>query len=211
MFTGLVAGMATVQRIAEQGTAAAGKRLTIAAPAEIAAEMAKGDSLAVNGLCLTLVHMADNALTFDVIAESLKRSNLTELKAGNTVNLELPMRLGERLDGHLVAGHIDCTGLVCRGATAAEPSLQLSVDADWHRFLFAKGSIALNGVSLTLGEVHPPAANQAKFSVHLIAETLAATNLSLLKAGDRVNVETDQLARYIVETTERAAMGRKSD
>ena len=202
MFTGLVEAQGAVRRL-EQGSQ--GLRLSLAVPAKLLTDLALGDSLAVDGLCLTVADIDGDTLGFDVIPESLRRSNLGRLSVGDGVNLERSLQLQSRLGGHLVSGHIDCTGEVrACDDSGTETILEVAVPGEWRRFLFAKGSVALNGVSLTLATVRPEAESaEAHFSVCLIPVTLAETNLGQLSVGDLINVETDQLARYTVETAER--------
>lgn len=188
MFTGLVELMAPV---VEVQAAAPGQRLLIAAP-EFAPEVAIGDSIAINGCCLTVVAHRDAALAFDAGPETLSRTNLGELAIGSQVNLERSLRVGDRLGGHFVTGHIDAVGRLERREDLGEWSnLWFSAPAELAQQMASKGSIAIDGVSLTLVEV-----NSRQFSVQLIPHTLAVTTLGRLAVGDRVNLETDLLAKY---------------
>lgn len=194
MFTGLVESKAAVVEVRDEPP---GKRLRIAAPA-IAAEVALGDSICVSGCCLTVVRFDDGVLEFEAGPETLARTSLGALRTGNFVNLERSLRLSDRLGGHLVTGHVDCTGTL-----EVRNDLGQATDSPWSEMWFRfpkqyaghlveKGSITVAGVSLTV-----VAAEAERFSVQLIPHTLAVTTLGDLKPGDVVNLETDLLAKYV--------------
>jgi riboflavin synthase len=189
MFTGLVQSLATVRELRAEGP---GVRLTITD--ESLAQRAKiGDSIAINGCCLTVVEVAGAAMSFEAGAETLSRTNLGKLQPGATVNLESSLRLGDDLGGHLVAGHVDAVGRLARRQDDAQWStMWFSVPGDLTRQMAAKGSIAIDGVSLTLVDV-----TRDSFSVALIPHTLRVTTLGCLKPGGEVNLETDLLAKYV--------------
>ncbi len=194
MFTGLVeeAGRLEWLRRAEGGA-----QLAVAAP--IAGDGARvGDSIAVNGCCLTVTLAQDGLLVFDLLEETLKKTNLGALKPGARVNLERPLAANARLGGHFVQGHIDTT-TVLRGAErhGADLRLEFEMPADFARYIAYKGSVALNGTSLTVAEVAKDG-----FTVWIIPHTAAATNLGELRAGDRVNLECDILAKYTARILE---------
>lgn len=189
MFTGLVEALATV---VELQTEPPGVRLTIEVPPSIDA-VKIGDSIALNGCCLTVVAATANRLSFQAGEETLRRTNLGCLKLGSKLNIERSLRFGDRLGGHFVTGHIDGLGTLASRTD----------DGDWSTFWFcapvelarqmaSKGSIAVDGVSLTLVDVQSD-----RFSVALIPHTLAVTTLGSLKSGDTVNLETDVLAKYV--------------
>ena len=189
MFTGLVEALGTVCRLETDG---AGRQLIIAV-LSFSAELTVGQSVAVNGACLTVVERADDTCRFQVGPETLRRTNLGEIIPGDRVNLERALRLSDRLGGHLVQGHIDGLGRI------AERSRQ----GDWELIWFdcpeelaaqmvPKGSVAVDGVSLTLVDVATD-----RFSVALIPHTLAHTTLGFKQPGASVNLETDLLAKYI--------------
>jgi riboflavin synthase len=196
MFTGLVEALGRVERVVEEGP---GRRLSLAWPAPGGAgapAMALGESVAVNGCCLTVV-AADEAGGFDVQAgpETLLRTNLGDLHAGDPVNLERSMRVGDRLGGHFVQGHIDTTAVLRdRRPEGDWEFLAFVIDPAWTPLMVSKGSIAVDGVSLTLVDVAPDA-----FSVMLIPHTLAATTLGALRPGRRVNIEADILAKHVAK------------
>lgn len=188
MFTGLVQGLGRVQKILDRPP---GKRLVIEAP-QISREAAIGDSIAINGCCLTVIEHVSAGLAFEAGPETLERTNLGELAVGSLVNLEPSLRVGDRLGGHFVSGHIEGTGLLVERLDDRDWStLWFSFPRPLGRYMVPKGSIAVDGVSLTLVDVEAE-----RFSVALIPHTLEATTLGRLKAGDRVNLETDLLAKY---------------
>ncbi|MBX9787415.1 MAG: riboflavin synthase [Pirellulales bacterium] len=189
MFTGLVESMAQVVEVRE---APPGRRLVIADDV-VAADAALGDSIALNGCCLTVVEHDGNRLAFEAGPETLERTNLGALVAGSAVNVERSVRFGDRMGGHLVTGHIDGHGTLDDRRDEGEWStFWFRAPRDLMRQMASKGSIAVDGVSLTLCEV-----SDERFSVMLIPHTLAVTTLGKLKPGDRVNLETDLLAKYV--------------
>jgi riboflavin synthase len=188
LFTGLVRSLATVRQVCAQPP---GKRLVIHTP-EISQDAALGDSIAINGCCLTVVAHSDDCLGFDAGPETLLRTNLGSLAAGSQVNLEPSLRVGDRLGGHFVTGHVEAIGtLVARQDDRDWSTFWFRFPPQFARYMVDKGSIAVDGVSLTLVEV---AAD--RFSVALIPHTLAATTLGQLNVGSQVNLETDLLAKY---------------
>ncbi len=189
MFTGLVQSLATVQEITPEGP---GVRLTIVEPA-IAAAAKLGDSIAVNGCCLTVVANDPKTVAFEAGPETLLRTTLGKLTVGDQVNLETSLCMGDTLGGHLVSGHIDGVGSVDRRQDDAEWStFWIRVPGELTRQMASKGSVAIDGVSLTLVDVE-----DERFSVALIPHTLTVTTLGSLQAGDPVNLETDLLAKYV--------------
>jgi riboflavin synthase len=191
MFTGLVADLGTVvslERDADAGGLAAGARLRIAS--QLAGELVSGDSIAVNGVCLTATRLEPGSFAADVIAETLGRSSLGGLEAGASVNLELPLRASDRLGGHVVLGHVDGQGQVTSFTAAGV--LVLEVDPGLLRYVVEKGSVALDGVSLTVAAV-----DDHSLSVALIPETLKRTTFGATGVGSRVNVEVDVLAKHV--------------
>jgi riboflavin synthase len=188
MFTGLIADLGRVEGIEQDG---AGATLTIATG--LAGELHEGDSVAVNGVCLTATAVEPSRFRAEAMAETLRRSSLGGLGPGSPVNIELPLRAGDRLGGHVVQGHVDGTGTV--QATRAEGFsrvLEVAAPAELARYLVEKGSVALDGVSLTVSALTPRG-----FAVSLIPETLERTNLGGLGPGDTVNIEVDVLAKHV--------------
>jgi riboflavin synthase len=189
MFTGIVREVGRVQAV-EGGRD--GVRLLVAAP-ETAAAAHVGDSVSVNGVCLTVTEARDGVLAFDAVPETLRRSSLGRLDTGSDVNLEPALRAGEPLGGHIVQGHVDGVGHV-RGVDAEGDGLRLAVElpAELARYCVEKGSLAVEGVSLTLATVHP-----SHVEIALVPHTLAATTLGRLAPGDPVNVEVDVVAKHV--------------
>ncbi|MGQ9486349.1 MAG: riboflavin synthase [Armatimonadota bacterium] len=189
MFTGIVKELGVVDRV---DATAEGARLVIVAP-QMASRVQVGDSVAINGVCLTVVRKDGEQLQFDAVLETLRRSNLGELKPGERVNLEDALRVGEAMGGHFVQGHVDTTGAVERLSPQGNAVVMVvSVSEEWVRYAVPKGSVAVDGVSLTIVDV-----GRDDFSVWLIPHTRAVTTLGLRRVGDRVNVEFDMLAKYL--------------
>jgi riboflavin synthase len=191
MFTGLVEKLGTVREIVPEGS---GTRLSIEA-GELAGQTVLGESVAINGACLTVVSRDTTSFAFQAGPETLARTNLGPLKPGDRVNLERSLQVGDRLGGHIVQGHVDAVGAV----DARRP------DGEWLTMWFrcpgwltaemvSKGSIAVDGVSLTLVDVEPD-----RFSVALIPHTLAMTTLGFKQPGDAVNLETDIFGKYVIK------------
>jgi riboflavin synthase len=152
-----------------------------------------GDSIAVNGVCLTVVELEDGEFTADVMAETLSRSSLGALAAGSRVNLERPMAVGDRLGGHIVQGHVDGTGTVMERKTSDNWEIvKIALPAGLTRYVVEKGSITVDGVSLTVVDAGPD-----YFTISLIPTTLALTTLGFKQPGDPVNLEVDVLAKYV--------------
>ncbi len=189
MFTGLVEHCLPLTAVIDEPP---GKRLVLAVRA-YEGEIAMGESIALNGCCLTVVEIRGDELHFQAGPETLVRTNLGQLTAGSRVNIERSLRFGDRLGGHLVTGHIDGGGSVARRVDDHEWStIWFAAPTNLLRQMASKGSIAVDGVSLTLVEV-----TDEHFSVQLIPHTLAVTTLGAKKVGDPVNLETDLLAKYV--------------
>ena len=201
MFTGLIEAAGEVREIAP--APGGGARLVIGAPG-IAPALSVGDSLAVSGACLTAVEIAGDAVAVDCVAETLRRTALGGLRPGDRVNLERPLRVGDRLDGHLVQGHVDGVGR----ARAARPEgastvLEVEAPADLLRYVVEKGSVAVDGVSLTVAARLPDA-----FAVALIPRTMEVTTLGPDAVGRAVNLELDVVAKYVEALVAPYAPGR---
>lgn len=196
MFTGLVEEIGTVTGLERLGDSA---RLTIRGTV-VTSDARHGDSISVSGCCLTVAELDGDAFSADVMAESLSRTSLGDLSEGSTVNLERAVAAGARLGGHLVQGHVDGTAqLLDRTPGDRWETMRFSLPTDLARYLVEKGSVTVDGVSLTVVEVvdAAPASDDAWFSVSLIPTTLAETTLGDRKVGDRVNLEVDVLAKYV--------------
>ncbi|MCR5184370.1 MAG: riboflavin synthase [Opitutales bacterium] len=203
MFTGLVETTGTVISLEKSGgNADAVWRLTVDAPA-FAGTLAVGDSVANNGCCLTVVAMAGTQLGFDVLDETLRRTSFSLLAQGSAVNLERSLAVGARMGGHFVTGHVDATGtIVSLAQEGANFRLCVRAPRDFLKYLVYKGSIAVDGISLTVAALDDVAGT---FDIWLIPHTMEATNLRERRAGDPVNLEFDILAKYM----ERAALFSK--
>jgi riboflavin synthase len=189
MFTGLIEDTGRITAVDRRGAAAV-LTLTSALPV---AEIAVGDSVAVNGACLTVTAKSGAALTFDVSPETLAGTTIGGLRSGSAVNLERALRLGERMGGHIVTGHIDCIGRLARSSeTSGNRVLEFTLPAENTRYLISKGSVAIDGISLTVNRV-----GENGFSVNIIPLTQVATTLAALKVGHEVNIETDIIGRYV--------------
>ena len=195
MFTGLIETMGRVVEIADQPP---GKRFTIETSAfadtvQITEDAKIGDSIAINGCCLTVIQLDGSRLAFEAGEETLSRTNLGELKVGSPVNLERSLAVGDRLGGHYVTGHVDAVGqLIDRREEAPWAHLTFSMPGRLAAQVASKGSIAVDGISLTVVE-----AGEDSFTVALIPHTLDVTTLGHRAVGDRVNLESDVLAKYV--------------
>ena len=201
MFTGIVQELGTVLGVKRaQGLV----RVQILAP-KTAAKLSAGESVAVNGVCLSVVRLQQGVLSFEAIPQTLRLTNLSTLSAGARVNLETSLSLSDRLNGHLVLGHVDGTGRVVRRAvTAGETVLGIRIEPRLRRYLVPKGSIAVDGVSLTVG----PDVTPTTFLVFLIPETLHQTTLGARRLGALVNIEVDYVAKLIVNFASRNSLAQ---
>jgi riboflavin synthase len=204
MFTGIVTGVGRIVALHDLGSSALfGKRLAIACPPGYLDDVSSGDSVALNGACMTAtgVDPREDQFTVEVSAESLRRTS--GLDAPGAVNLEKALRAQDRLGGHIVAGHVDGVGLVSAFDAVGESwNLRILAPLELARYLAFKGSVAVNGVSLTINEVQDGAKEEngtpaCGISINLIAHTLQHTTLGALVKGSRVNLEIDLIARYV--------------
>jgi riboflavin synthase len=195
MFTGIVAELGEVAGIEQRGDAA---RLTIRGSTE---GVSPGDSIAVNGVCLTVTGILDGTFTADVMGETLDRSSLGALTPGALVNLEQSVRLADRLGGHLVQGHVDGTGtIISRSPAEHWDQVRISLPAGISRYVVHKGSITVDGISLTVSALGPPGDGpdgDTWFEVCLIPETLKRTTMGARQPGEVVNLEVDVIAKYV--------------
>lgn len=186
MFTGIVCGLGTLEK-------RAGGRLTVEVPKGVSARLAPGGSIAVNGVCLTVRTLTERSFTAVVSGETFKRTTLGELPPGSRVNLELPVRAQDGLDGHIVLGHIDTIGRVRKIVRIAEGwNFTFAYPPEYARYLVEKGSIAVDGISLTVFSVGP-----SSFQCAVIEETYEKTNIQDRHPGDAVNLEFDILGKYV--------------
>ena len=197
MFSGLISYTGNVQRITplEGG----GMRLRLRCENASEEEVEAKDSIAVNGVCLTAVAVDHNVVDFDVVPETLNRSNLGSLREGETANLEYSLRLGDRMGGHFVYGHVDATGeVLARTPEGQGERMRIALPESLQRFVCEKAFVSVDGVSVTVAAV-----GEGWFELALIPETLRRTTLGRRNVGDRVNLEVDPLARYAVEAARR--------
>jgi riboflavin synthase len=188
MFTGLIADIGEVRALEEDRDGA-----TLEIATRLTGELGEGDSIAVNGVCLTATEVGDGGFAAQAMRETLDRSSLGALTIGARVNLELPLRVADRLGGHVVQGHVDGVGTVSAiDEQGFARVLRVASDPGLGRYLVEKGSVAVNGVSLTVSALHDEG-----FEVSLIPETLQRTNLGLVDVGDKVNLEADVLAKHV--------------
>lgn len=189
MFTGLIEATASVLwiRATDRGT-----QLQIAAP-DVAETVRTGDSIAVNGCCLTVTAHRAEQITFDLLEETLQRTNLRHVRRDSMVNLERPVTGEGRLGGHFVQGHIDCSvPIISFDALGSDYRLEVQLPSEFAHYIACKGSVAVNGISLTVAEVLPDS-----FAVWIIPHTRRSTNLQSVQPGDHVNIEFDILAKYV--------------
>jgi riboflavin synthase len=191
MFTGLVESLGTIRATDPDG--AAGRNLSIAT--SFTKELTVGESIAINGCCLTAVAFNGDVCRFQAGPESLAKTNLGQLAVGDRVNLERSLRFGDRLGGHLVTGHVDGVGTIAERVTSGEwQTVWFAGPLELMRLLVPKGSVAVDGVSLTVVEV-----GTDRFSVMLIPHTLSATTLGFKNVGDTVNLEADLIGKYVAQ------------
>ncbi|MBW1981671.1 MAG: riboflavin synthase [Deltaproteobacteria bacterium] len=189
MFTGLVEGVGTIVRLQPR---AAGMRLSIQAPFDLT-DVHIGESIAVEGACLTVISIEGNVFTVDVSQETLQRTTLAHQRHGDKVNLERALKLGDRLGGHLVNGHVDGRGRLLESRRAGESQmLRFAAPPEVCRYLVEKGSVAVNGVSLTINRC-----SDEDFEVNIVPHTARSTTLGSLQVGTEVNIEVDPIGKYV--------------
>jgi riboflavin synthase len=199
MFTGIVAELGEVAGIERRGDVA---QLTIRGSTD---GVSPGESIAVNGVCLTVTGLLDGTFTADVMGETLDRSALGMLTTGAPVNLERSVRLADRLGGHLMQGHVDATGtIISRSPAERWDQVRISLPASISRYVVHKGSIAVDGISLTVSAVGPPGGD-SWFEVCLIPETLKRTTMGARQPGETVNLEVDVIGKYVERLLNREA------
>ena len=200
MFTGIIEGLGSIAGVRSSGQ---GKRLTVHSDFELQGTRI-GDSIAVNGACLTAVQLAERRFEADVSPETLARTTLGAARTGDRVNLERALRLSDRIDGHLVAGHVDGTGVIASRQPAGN-AVVVAVDApeELTRQMILKGSVAVDGVSLTIN-----ALDAGRFAVAIIPHTSVLTTIGFKQAGERVNIETDMIGKYVEKFLSARAEGR---
>lgn len=192
MFTGIIEELGQVREISLRG-----KVTVLSINASLITQDTKiGDSISVNGVCLTAVLVTPDRVKFEAISETLKNTNLDQLRIGDKVNLERSLKVGERISGHFVSGHVDCTGIIRkRGYRNANLGFDIAVSLDYIRYCLPKGSIAIDGISLTIAQVR-----SGMVTVYIIPHTEKQTTLGARKVSDKVNLEFDILAKGNVKT-----------
>lgn len=203
MFTGIVQGTAEVVEIESKDRL---RTHSIRMPADQMAGLVPGASVAHNGCCLTVISVDDDLVSFDLMQETLRVTNLGGLHVGDRVNIERAARFGDEIGGHQMSGHIICTAEVIRVVESQNNrQVWFSMPDELMKYVFTKGYIGIDGISLTIGEV-----DGSDFNVNLIPETLARTNMASRRPGDRVNIEIDPQTQAIVDTVERVLAERKT-
>lgn len=196
MFTGIVQGFAPITAWTQRDHFAS---FSVALPETLCGGISLGASIAINGTCLTVKSFENQIVTFDVMIETLRITNLAHLKIGDYVNIERAAKFSDEIGGHLLSGHIHTQAQIINIETPPDNCIiTMQLDSNWQKYLFSKGYIGLNGASLTLGEVE-----QNHFKVFLIPETLRLTTFGFSKVGDWINIEIDTQTQIIVETLER--------
>lgn len=191
MFTGIVEGMAKVKAISKSSKGA--ETIIRVKLGRLAEGLKVGNSVCINGACLTVTELSKSEAEFQVVAETIRRTNLGQIKVGDKVNIERSLRVGDRLEGHFVLGHVDGTGIIDDIIKlASETKFWIKLDKNLEKSIVSKGSITVDGVSLTLVDVE-----EDRVSVSLIPYTLRETTLGIRSQGDKVNIETDILGKYV--------------
>jgi len=203
MFSGIVQETGKVKEFLKQKDI---YNLSIDCSSILVSNLQKGASIAVNGVCLTVKDTNPEILRFDLVEETIERTNFSDIKAGDSVNLERSLKMGDELGGHLVSGHIHGTGEVLKVINRKETKdLLIKIPSDLKEYFFYKGYVALNGCSLTIGKVL-----KSSFYIHLIPETVSITTFKEIKKGDLVNIEVEQTTINTVETVKRVMLERKA-
>lgn len=197
MFTGIIEGLAEVRSVAKAKKGADTVMRVKMGKNRMAKGLKVGDSVCVNGACLTVTRLSKGEAQFEMVTETIRRTSLGKVRPGDRVNIERSMRVGDRLEGHFVLGHVDGTATVSEKIEApSETTMWFQLDnKDLASALVEKGSVAVDGVSLTVVDV-----NGGRFSISLIPHTLGITTLGLKKKGEKVNIETDVLSKYVAKS-----------
>ncbi len=195
MFTGIVEGLGAIKKFDKKTTNLSAARMQVDL-GKLAKGLKVGHSVAINGVCLTVTKISKNQAEFEMINETMKRTDLGTLERGDKVNIERSLKVGERMEGHFVLGHVDGTGKITKiEKMPKEIKIWIGIPKKLARHVVKKGSIAIDGISLTLADVI-----KNKISVCIIPHTMKITNLGLKKIGDKVNIETDILGKYITKS-----------
>ncbi len=193
MFTGIIEGLGRIKKFDKNTKNRSAAKMEIDL-GNLARGLKVGDSVAINGVCLTTTNISKTLVEFEMISETIKRTNLGTLEAGDRVNIERSLKVGERMEGHFVLGHVDGTGKIIKiEELSKEVKIWIELPKELTRYVVKKGSITIDGISLTLVDVI-----KNKISVCIIPHTMKITNLSSKKIGDKVNIETDILGKYTI-------------
>lgn len=193
MFTGIIQGLGRIEKF-ERSTKTRSQAKMRISLGKLGRGLRIGDSVAINGVCLTAINLAKGAAEFEMVGETIKRTNLGSLQSGDRVNIERSLKIGDRLEGHFVLGHVDGSGTILKiEKQPSQVQLWIALSRDLARYIAKKGSITVDGISLTVVDK-----TKDKFSVSIIPHTMKVTNLGFKKVGDKVNIETDVLCKYIL-------------
>ncbi|MDE1873408.1 MAG: riboflavin synthase [Thaumarchaeota archaeon] len=193
MFTGIIEGLGTIMQF-DKNTKTRSEANMMINLGKLAKGLRVGDSVAINGVCLTAIHIAKGMARFEMVGETIKKTNLGSLENGDRVNIERSLKMGDRLEGHFVLGHVDGSGIISKiNKQPNQVQIWIELPKDLSKYVAKKGSITVDGISLTIVDKI-----KNKFSVSIIPHTMKVTNLGLKKVGDKVNIETDVLGKYIL-------------
>ncbi|MGB6463892.1 MAG: riboflavin synthase [Nitrosotalea sp.] len=193
MFTGIIEGLGTIIQF-DKNTKTRSEAKMIVNLGNLANGLRVGDSVAINGVCLTAIHIAKGMVKFEMVGETIKKTNLGSLESGDRVNIERSLKMGDRLEGHFVLGHVDGSGIISKiNKQPNQIQIWIELPKELSKYVAKKGSITIDGISLTIVDKI-----KNKFSVSIIPHTMKVTNLGLKKIGDKVNIETDVLGKYVL-------------
>jgi len=193
MFTGIIEGLGNIVRFDKKTNNRSAAKMKIKL-GKIAKGLKVGDSVAINGVCLTAINISKDIAEFEMVGETIKKTNLGSLESGDKVNIERSLKVGERLEGHFVLGHVDGVGIISKMEKQTNQiKIWTKVPKELSKYIIKKGSVTIDGISLTVVDVL-----KDQFSVSIIPHTMKMTNLSYKKVGDKVNIETDILGKYIL-------------
>ena len=193
MFTGIIEGLGKIVRLDKRTKNRSAAKMKIEL-GKLAKDLRIGDSIAINGVCLTAVNITKGIAEFEVVSETIKKTNLGYLENGDKVNIERSLKIGERLEGHFVLGHVDNVGVILKiEKQPNQVKMWVETPKKLSKYIIRKGSVTVNGISLTVVDTL-----KNKFSVSIIPHTMKVTNLRFKKIGDKVNIETDILGKYIL-------------
>jgi len=193
MFTGIIEGLGNIIKFDKKTSNRSAAKMKIQL-GKIAKGLKIGDSVAINGVCLTTINISKDIAEFEMVGETIKKTNLGTLQSGNKVNIERSLKVGDRLEGHFVLGHVDGVGLIYKiEKQSNQIKIWTKVPKELSKYIIKKGSVTVDGISLTVVDVL-----KDQFSVSIIPHTMKITNLSYKKIGDKVNIETDILGKYIL-------------